>query len=161
MAGGRDHVSRSHGAGELRRCIGRFGDVIRHRDLLEIESLLWWLSAILGTLVVGSLRSSDWLAATAAKGTLVGSANLCAGTSDSDWNNGGGSTRSCRLRNVVVLLGGACFGGDSGCWSDFGLQLGPSLVGSRWTPFAGLPLEVTVTGRCWICSFRTATTAGA
>ena len=34
----------------------------------------------------GRPTATGWLAATAAKGTLVGSANLCAGTFDSDWD---------------------------------------------------------------------------
>ncbi len=53
---------------------------------------LWNIS---GRTFVGLQTATGLLAATAAKGTLVGSANLCAGTLDSDWDNDGSSSRSC------------------------------------------------------------------
>ena len=70
-----------------------FGSLER-KELALIAGRHWTLDFTEGNFG-GHPTATGWLAATAAKGTLVGSANLCAGTSDSDWDNGGSTSRSC------------------------------------------------------------------
>ncbi len=81
-------------SGSLVDCAGRSSQERLSLDLkpgllpFNSTSLLKASLPIAGGTFGGRPTATGWLAATAAKGTLVGSANLCAGTSDCDWDNG-------------------------------------------------------------------------